>query len=683
MYLKKLKYENVGPIISNDIEFRFTQDGKPVPVVIVGENGTGKSVFLSNITDAFYELAGKAYSNALQESGRGHQYYKAISPDQIRLGSSYLVAYMEFEHNTEPLKYIFKSGDITFSDYLENENIPFDKELDWKEASNSKNAVAEKKLIEHVFDTTVVASFSPMRYEKPAWMGEKYHYSQEDVTFSHGRQFNGYLTNPISVECDSEKTLAWLFDIIADSRADLERKRGDEGYTIVYPGVRDIDLLSISRQNAEKLMSAILGQTVIFRMGNRSNKGRRLRICDNYGNTLVPSLDALSTGQLALFNMFSSIIRYADNDDINLSYKLNEIQGIVLIDEVELHLHSKLQREVLPHLIALFPRVQFIITSHSPLFLLGLQELYGEDNIDIFEMPTANKIYAEDFSEFGKAYQYYSDTQRYRMNIRAAIDKETADNKPLIITEGSTDWKHFKAAYDSLSNDEQYAAWLPQLEFDFLEYEPLNSSVQANCKLQMSCSELKAMCKNYSYTPHKKKIIFIADNDDKDTKKVLGPSSTYVSWGNNVYSFCLPVPDFRKPDAICVEHLYKDVDIKKEIEIGGVKRRVYLGNEFNEMGFLQKEDGTTMFCSDRNACGPNKIAVIDGGDKKKVVRVPGDDGVNYALPKMEFANAILTKTAPFNSMDFSAFVPVFEMIRDILSDGVDTNRQTVGEILAE
>ena len=61
------------------------------------------------------------------------------------------------------------------------------------------------------------------------------------------------------------------------------------------------------RKNTEKLMSAILGQEVMFRMGNRSNKGRRLSICNKQGMVLVPSLDALSTGQLALFNLFSSI----------------------------------------------------------------------------------------------------------------------------------------------------------------------------------------------------------------------------------------------------------------------------------------------------------------------------------------------------------------------------------------
>lgn len=45
--------------------------------------------------------------------------------------------------------------------------------------------------------------------------------------------------------------------------------------------------------------------------------------------------------------------------------------GIVLIDEVDLHLHPKWQREVLNQLSKTFENVQFIVTTHSPVVLLG------------------------------------------------------------------------------------------------------------------------------------------------------------------------------------------------------------------------------------------------------------------------------------------------------------------------
>lgn len=104
--------------------------------------------------------------------------------------------------------------------------------------------------------------------------------------------------------------------------------------------------------------------------------------------------------------MFATIVRYADTININNSIHLSEISGVVVVDEIELHLHSILQREVLPKLIALFPKIQFIITTHSPLFLLGMEEQFGTEGFEIYEMPQGLKINAERFSEFQKAYTY-------------------------------------------------------------------------------------------------------------------------------------------------------------------------------------------------------------------------------------------------------------------------------------
>lgn len=46
--------------------------------------------------------------------------------------------------------------------------------------------------------------------------------------------------------------------------------------------------------------------------------------------------------------------------------------GIVLIDEIETHLHLQLQKTVLPLLTKLFPNIQFIVTTHSPFVLNSL-----------------------------------------------------------------------------------------------------------------------------------------------------------------------------------------------------------------------------------------------------------------------------------------------------------------------
>ena len=45
------------------------------------------------------------------------------------------------------------------------------------------------------------------------------------------------------------------------------------------------------------------------------------------------------------------------------------VEGVVLIDELDLHLHPRWQRVALPQLRDAFPRLQFIITTHSPQLL--------------------------------------------------------------------------------------------------------------------------------------------------------------------------------------------------------------------------------------------------------------------------------------------------------------------------
>ena len=82
----------------------------------------------------------------------------------------------------------------------------------------------------------------------------------------------------------------------------------------------------------------------------------------------------MSSGELALLCLFGELLRQSDK----LGRPSDHVNGIVLVDEIEKHLHITLQKEVLPALIKMFPNVQFIVSSHSPLLGLGLSE---KDNL--------------------------------------------------------------------------------------------------------------------------------------------------------------------------------------------------------------------------------------------------------------------------------------------------------------
>lgn len=227
---------------------------------------------------------------------------------------------------------------------------------------------------------------------------------------------------------------------------------------------------------------------------------------------------------------------------------MDRITGIVVIDEIELHLHTILQREILPKLIKLFPKVQFIITTHSPLFLLGMNEVFGENNYEVYQMPIGVKIDIEYFSEFQRAYNYFKETQKYQTEIKEAIDSNNI-GKTLIITEGATDWRHMKAAYNKLSSERK----ISNLDFEFLEYDPSNSKSKSDLKLEMNCTQLTQMCETYSKIKQDRKMIFIADADHEVTvKKLSDKGKRFKDWGNNVYSLILPVPSHREKHQIYV-----------------------------------------------------------------------------------------------------------------------------------
>ena len=88
------------------------------------------------------------------------------------------------------------------------------------------------------------------------------------------------------------------------------------------------------------------------------------------GDTLEPMpLGKLAAGFRSIINIVIDIYLRFKNVHLNLNYK--DFYGIVLIDEIENHLHPILQRELPITLSEVFPKIQFIVSTHSAIPLLG------------------------------------------------------------------------------------------------------------------------------------------------------------------------------------------------------------------------------------------------------------------------------------------------------------------------
>lgn len=85
----------------------------------------------------------------------------------------------------------------------------------------------------------------------------------------------------------------------------------------------------------------------------------------------------MSDGFTAAIDIIADLIlKMQDGDSVTYDYLK---PGIVLIDEIETHLHLELQRLVLPMLTRLFPNIQFIVTTHSPFVLNSLETAVAYD----------------------------------------------------------------------------------------------------------------------------------------------------------------------------------------------------------------------------------------------------------------------------------------------------------------
>lgn len=132
----------------------------------------------------------------------------------------------------------------------------------------------------------------------------------------------------------------------------------------------------------------------------------------------------MSDGFAAVIDVVADLILKMQSE--NSLTRAYQKEGIVLIDEVETHLHLGLQKLVMPMLSKIFPNIQFIITTHSPFVLSSM------NNAVAFDLEHREKI--SDLTEYSyeslaEGYFGVKTTSSYaRMqldNLKGLLEKET------------------------------------------------------------------------------------------------------------------------------------------------------------------------------------------------------------------------------------------------------------------
>jgi len=434
MYLKNIGIKNIGPIGSLSVELPFKENGDPKPVVFVGENGSGKTILQSQIIDSFYEIGSSLFVDIGVRDGLNRSFYKISGGTNLQTGKDKGFSLLKFTDNeNQVLEYFDKVGDVKkedFTEYIEDFALsPDSTETNQKgitEISDIRKRALKTEWIQDVH------FYQPAyRYEEPFWKNETF---IDHTRFEDHTRFSEQLGKEIEIISSTKENKSFLLDLVLDFASNPRN---------VIDQITWVNINNILRQIKKR-------SDIRFGIGPRG--GYRVSIVEqnpdgSVKQQLLPSIDNLSLGESILLNLFINIIRQGDNPPKPTA----QIQGIVAIDEIDVHLHTDLQNSVLPELIKLFPRIQFILTTHSPLFLLGMEKTFGEEGFEIRNMPKGELITTERFSEFENAYNVLKDTEKFENEVKEQIEKST---KPILFVEGVTDTKYIKKAGELLKKSE-------------------------------------------------------------------------------------------------------------------------------------------------------------------------------------------------------------------------------------
>ncbi|MCY3948510.1 MAG: AAA family ATPase [Acidimicrobiaceae bacterium] len=460
MQFRRIQLQNYGPIESLDIEFPFDND-TPKPIVLVGANGSGKSIVLSHLVNALSQAQQVAYP-ASPEIPEG-KVYKSRSNLYVRHGSSYSYARVEADadfvleelrthqaksEEIEPPRDMSNPSAIALWKDMEAESIDAFKS-NIKEPSLGVLPVASdigKKVAEN-YRRSCALFLPPDRSESPAWINpsalDERAGDPSNTTMARTTRRTLVCESPLSTNRD------WLYSVIFD-------KHSFELHTHTEPirygdQTRQVQIIDGYGGEASQLHEGAL--RVVREVTNRpdsaftiNHRNSRLVSLVEDRQLLVHNIFQLSSGEVALLNLGLSILRDFDWGDASFA-SMEDIAGTVIIDEADLHLHTRLQAEALPRLLKMFPKVQFIVTTHSPLFVLGLSRVYGPDGFAIYELPDGRAISPEEFSEFDHAFAVVEETQRFAHTL---VEAAKNANRPLLVPEGTTDIAYLRQAAEIL-----------------------------------------------------------------------------------------------------------------------------------------------------------------------------------------------------------------------------------------
>lgn len=367
LFLKDITLENFRKYekLSISLDRKFT--------LLVGKNATGKT----SILDAIAVACG-AFLSGIDELRPSEQH--TFNPNDIRFSRS--EDSLELRYHISELQPMSVSGNFALNDHLWSWSKFQDKVSGKTRSIDNKNItyyVQELVMKSRNSDKAEDIMFPIFSYQG---VGRLFQHTYITDNISKVSRFFGYrdCLNPNS---SYKYFVAWFKKMIYE---DLELRQIGKS-SIEAKFVKDC---------IKEVFSSLDSRAVIEVLHLKDD------IWLYFEDDKLESLSSMSSGFKNMFLIVSDIAFKMIILNRNCDFK--HTPGIVLIDEIDMHLHPEWQKKIVKILVELFPNIQFIASSHSPFIIQSIEEggfikLDSGENILSTNYATVNKSSIEDISE--------------------------------------------------------------------------------------------------------------------------------------------------------------------------------------------------------------------------------------------------------------------------------------------
>lgn len=400
MFLKSLHLQNFGSFVDERIEL-WTGDKPDTRVtVFIGDNGSGKSTVMKAATTLFSWLVARIRS----EKGAG-------SPiDELHIRNGFSEARLSLELTVDMSGAVeqespVEGGSYNWSLVRPRRGRRRTQESELKMASMLADHLRRRLYEDDNASLPLIAYYPTERYvlDIPKKIRTHHRFEQidgYDESLTKGIDFRRFFEWFREREDIINEGMAGIKDILPF--VNIQKLKNMDFYNednIFKIFSKALDKNKLQQKNADLYVDKYLKRNIINEPQYSAVRNAISTVMDGYNNLHIQrrpriqmliskennelNILQLSQGERSLLALVGDIARRLAMMNPGLAYPLQG-KGIILIDEIDLHLHPRWQRTVIRRLRETFPNCQFILTTHSPLVISD------PDNIRVIKLTEAD-----------------------------------------------------------------------------------------------------------------------------------------------------------------------------------------------------------------------------------------------------------------------------------------------------